>query len=527
MKKSKIVLIALLASMVTLASCGKKGDSNNSSNDITEATSDDTSDTSGVITTSEDPVDTLYNITIVDNPYFDISVTNLQELKATFDTPVLFDVISKNSEAILSEVKVAYLKDGNEEIVTTTHQGNTYGFYMPKGDVTISVTSYIPEAPEYNVSAEPNEYVSIALDQTKAKANDTVTFAVSLLDAKREITSVKAYAGTEVITTTYANNKYSFVMPSSDVTIKVETSSTAYHITTRNASHVYFSVMGAKDEYSGGEEIMFVASANYGYILNEVFVTDALGQNIPFTKGETSYTFIMPKSDVVIAFDVEATYQVTKVADSYSSITINDEKDFYKAGTTITFTVDVTNKDFELSSVMVTSATREITYQENNGVYSFVMPSGNVAISTICHKKASGGDVATDPFTTRTSFAGTWTYNDGYTLYYMELTVTFNGDKTLSWKLTYDYDDDDDWWSIKPMMAVTSNISEKASQNNVPYTFDAANDQINANLHIKTSDKAMTIQLVRTANAVSSIYFTSDMSGDFYQCGNHSLSIKK
>ncbi len=526
MKKSKIVLIALLASMVTLASCGKKGDSNNFSNDITEATSDDTSDTSGVITSSEDPIDTLYNITIVDNPYFDISVTNLQELKATFDTPVLFDVVSKNSEAILSEVKVAYFKDNNEELITTTHQGNTYGFYMPKGDVTISVTSYIPEAPEYNVSAEPNEYVSIVLDQTKAKENDIVSFTVNLLDATREIKSVIVLAGSNQISTNYANDKHSFVMPSSDVTIRVETASNTFHITTRNASNVYFNIMGAKEEYKEGDEIIFTASAKYGYYLNEVFVTNSLGQNIEFTKGESSYTFIMPKSDAVIAFDVESLYQTTKTSDQYSSININDEKDYYKAGSTISFTVEVTDGDYELDSVIITGSSREVPYQENNGVYSFIMPSGNVTISTICHKKASGGDVATDPFTTRTSFAGTWTYNDGRTLYYMELTVTFNGDKTLSWKLTYDYDDED-YWSIKPMMAINSNVSEKASQNNVSYTYDSINDQINATIHVKTSDKAMTIQLVRTANAVSSIYFTSDMSGDFYQCGNHSLSIKK
>lgn len=84
-----------------------------------------------------------------------------------------------------------------------------------------------------------------------------------------------------------------------------------YNITTKTDGNGI--VESTKVQAGWGEEIQFTVTANEGYVLNEIKVTDANGDVVTFTEN----TFTMPNADVLI----EATFSV-KNPETYAFISI-------------------------------------------------------------------------------------------------------------------------------------------------------------------------------------------------------------
>ena len=124
------------------------------------------------------------------------------------------------------QVSSVSVTDGNGNNVQVTDEGdNSYSFTMPDSDVTISVT--IEESPKHRISASLNDdSLGVVNVQETASEGDRVDFSVYVFDSDaNQITSVTATDGNgdevrcQLVFDEGDHNRYSFIMPASDVTI--------------------------------------------------------------------------------------------------------------------------------------------------------------------------------------------------------------------------------------------------------------------------------------------------------------------
>ncbi len=303
-----------------------------------------------------------------------------------------------------------------------------------------------------------------------------------------------------------------------------------YTVSFVGTEFVNASIIGTKEEFASGEEVMFNYSVTYGYKVTSFTIKDASGADVEYA--ETSYvTFTMPASNVTVSFFTVARHTLSLTNGEHSSITVIDQKDYYDEGDVVNFTVTF-KEGYELDTLKVYKMGKvatEVEYQATETNYSFTFADLNMQI--VLTDKAK--PVSSDPFTAKTSYqSDEWLFPDGDYNYYMYLRVVFNGDMTLSWYLTFDseyYGGGEYWAYIPPKRAAVTKPNDmpgedfKDGQENLPYTYDQANEKITFTTKVKSSDIECSIKLNKEGEEIKTITFETQMGEEYYQTGNRTL----
>lgn len=366
---------------------------------------------------------------------------------------------------------------------------------------------------------------------SESSKNQTETVNTSKVDSTIE--SSKTTTETTTVSSTESSESSTESSESSTESSEFSTESSSttteevkYTVNFVGTEFVDADTIGTKKEFASGEEVMFNYSAKYGYKVTSFTIKDASGADVEYA--QTSFvTFTMPSSNVTVSFFTVARHTLSLKNGEHSSIAVTDQKDYYDEGDVVNFTVTF-EEGYELDILkvykVVDGVDTEVTYETAETNYSFTFADSNMQIVLVDKAKP----VSSDPFTVKTSYQGDWDYYDGYdTTYTMYLRIVFNGDKTLSWYLNYLYYDE--YYAYIPLKAAVyaapSDMmgSPRDSGENLPYTYDQANEKITFTAAVKSSDIECSIKLNKEANEIKTITFETQMGDEYYQTGNKTL----
>ena len=256
--------------------------------------------------------------------------------------------------------------DENNNPVTVTDGS----FIMPASDVEVTATY---EAIEYTITvdAEANGTVEVA---EKANVKEEIEIKVTPNDGfdVKEITAVDK----DNNPITVENNK--FTMPASNVTVKVTFEEKEYNVKTVAPTNGQITV--DKETAKKGEEITVEETANDGYKLVEITVTDENNNPVTVTDG----SFIMPASDVEVTATFKAIDYVITVDTDTNKGTVN-VTGTPNVGKPIE--INVTPKEGYEVDGKITAVDKDnnpITVKEDN---SFTMPASDVTVKVTFKQK--------------------------------------------------------------------------------------------------------------------------------------------
>lgn len=389
------------------------------------------------------------------------------------------------------------------------------------------------------LSCGTNSSNSSSSSESSKNQTETVntTKVDSTVESKETTTETTTVSSTESTESTESSESSTESSESSTETSESSTESSSS--TTEEVKYtvnfvgenVSASIIGTKEEFASGEEVMFNYSATYGYKVTSFTIKDASGADVEYA--ETSFvTFTMPASNVTVSFFTVARHTLSLKNGEHSSITVADQKDYYDEGDVVNFTVAF-EEGYELDTLKVYKVmgkvAMEVEYQATETNYSFTFADLNMQI--VLTDKAK--PVSSDPFTVKTTYqSDEWLFPNGYYNYYMYLRVVFNGDMTLSWYLTFDseyYEGGEDWAYIPPKRAAVTKPNDmpgedfKDGQENLPYAYDQANEKITFTTKINSSDIECSIKLNKEGNEIKTITFETQMGDEYYQTGNRTL----
>ena len=375
-----------------------------------------------------------------------------------------------------------------------------------------------------NNSSNSSSSSESSKNQTETVNTTKVDSTIESSETTTETTTVSSTESNESSTESSESSTES--SESSTESSSTTTEEVKYTVNFVGTEFVNASLIGTKEEFASGEEVIFSYSVAYGYKITSFSIKDASGADVEYA--ETSFvTFTMPSSDVTVSFFAVARHTLSLKNGEHSSIAVADQKDYYDEGDVVNFTVTF-EEGYELDTLKVYKVmgevAMEIEYQATETNYSFIFADMNMQI--VLADKAK--PVSSDPFTVKTSYQGDWDYYDGYdTTYTMYLRIVFNGDKTLSWYLNYLYYDE--YYAYIPLKAAVyaapSDMmgSPRDSGENLPYTYDQVNEKITFTAAVKSSDIECSIKLNKEANEIKTITFETQMGDEYYQTGNRTL----
>lgn len=315
MKKAKLLLVSLSA-LLTLAGCQKAGETSSTPSSEQESVTSVTASPSSVEATK-------YSITVENVTGVTVQVQANAEKGQTVTLTLTYD-----------EEEYAITKVLANEIVCTNLGNKQYSFTMPEANVTIHVTA--EKLPEKLSIINGNEGC-VTLTDLPASINegDSITFGYKLVSGYELTGSVKIMAGEDEVTFTNNNDgTYTFVMPSSSVTITLETKNKLYLITkdenTKSLINIIkcnYSLVWAKEyneDATGEEEQDIWSHSNKAEYKKAVTVTlkssataKPTGIVIPemdnkailLEEGSDKVSFVMPNKNITIQVTSEMRYQ--------------------------------------------------------------------------------------------------------------------------------------------------------------------------------------------------------------------------
>lgn len=335
----------------------------------------------------------------------------------------------------------------------------SYRFNMPSQDSTLRVVKNSVETPKFDITFTNGSDYTITVDDdlTRVEAGTNIKFNVSLTNAKASLKEVlvQEVPTNEPVTVTKENDKYSFTMPESNVKIVVTTS----YVSTisfdyNDPSHVSGEILNSKDSYASGEQIQFTLTVSEGFGLDNVRVVSNNEDVHHSVNSEGIYSFTMPADDVVIRVQITSRFKVSVQTDSYSKVTISNQKESYALSETVEFSVLTTSPNYMVDTVELILETplgddydgTEGVLSQNGTKYTFKMPQSNVTIKVT----SKINNASEDPFKEPCSYLGNWYYNGDH---YVQ--IDFNGDGTLNWYISFTeddwgYGDYGDYWAYRP-----------------------------------------------------------------------------
>ena len=198
-------------------------------------------------------------------------------ITATPDSGYMVDIITVNS--------------GQGKVDVT---GNT--FVMPASDVVVNVTFKVKPADKYNVKVEQTTNGLVTAEPTSQEAGKIVNLTVTPNKGyKLGTLTVKDSTGQTV----QVNNN-SFKMPKAEVTVTatfVEDTATKEYQVNIDTNIQNGKLSSSSTSAKAGETVSITATANDGFELSSITVTDALGKPVTVTNN----SFIMPAGDVIVS----------------------------------------------------------------------------------------------------------------------------------------------------------------------------------------------------------------------------------
>ncbi|MCD7733285.1 MAG: hypothetical protein LUH56_07600 [Oscillospiraceae bacterium] len=387
-----------------------------------------------------------------------------------------------------------YDDDGNlifEEVTATAYN---YSFTMPASNVTVTIDFNLSK---YSISISDVENGTVKADVTSTTEGETVTITVTP-DSGYDISelSVTDSDGNEVIVTEETDGTYTFIMPSSDVTVSATFEAEDTHTITiiAGTGYVdYFTAVLDKTDAAEGETVTLTLTLDENLhelilIINSVTYIDENSSRLEWVdytdNGDGTYTFTMPDKDVDIFISV-GNYYITVASDwdwSYGDcgdcVGYTDSEsgkyisksELYDVGDPIRLTVTLYPDyadygvepvvlDAEGNSIEVTLIDSQITqwYDADDeyigdGVYytySFTMPASDVTVSAILTEPSTADEytiTVRDDFNVSYSVPSSANAGD-------EVTITFATDDSTDKVyvdvvsvLDYDSDGNSCWW---------------------------------------------------------------------------------
>ncbi len=191
---------------------------------------------------------------------------------------------------------------------------------LPSSDVTSSSSSDSSVAETYSITIGETNGVTLEVDKKEAKAGETVTITVTSIPTGKEIVTISTNVeGIDV--TSLGNNKYSFIMGASNITLTVtvkDAIADSYPLTIVNETKA--EVVALIDGTTYGEVALedgaYSLVPNRSYLLRVLNGEETepyavhLGEKL-LESSEGYYTFIMPAEASTITISYIETYALT------------------------------------------------------------------------------------------------------------------------------------------------------------------------------------------------------------------------
>lgn len=281
-----------------------------------------------------------------------------------------------------------------QSISVTANEGNAtvgtsnavpFTFTMPESDVVITA-EFKPIPVEHElfltIPTMGGGKVEAVFENKLPGSEISVTATPEKGYEVASITVVESPSNTpiDIVQSEEAPNAFSFTMPDSDATVTVTFKASTHAITTGSGISV------SPTSAVKGTAIVVTVEPEEGYKLSKLVVTPAEGEvEITPLEGlgnENKFMFIMPGCDVSVSAEYIAStpdYTVTIQKSINGSITASSTA--CKAGTLVTLTPQPA-EGYALDSITIRAATSvKVEVEQKNGLYTFVMPSGDVEIS--------------------------------------------------------------------------------------------------------------------------------------------------
>lgn len=186
-------------------------------------------------------------------------------------------------------------------------------FTMPAKAVAVSAT--FKYAPKNNITVNDSANGSVSADMQTATAGTTVTLTVTPADDYR-LSAVTVNDGA-VEVTKVNDTTYTFVMPDEEVTVNATFEKIPHSVNVETSENG--TVSADKQTAVAGDTVTLTWTAEDGYTLDKITVTDAENNEVTIDQGVLACTFVMPSSDVTVT----ATFKVqlvTSVAITWGSM---------------------------------------------------------------------------------------------------------------------------------------------------------------------------------------------------------------
>ena len=297
------------------------------------------------------------------------------------------------------EVKEVQAVCESESVVVTPNGDGTYSFTMPNGKVTVTV---VTTAKKYPITVENVTNGSATASMSEAKAGETVTIHASAEEGY-EVTTVKVTCGTTpVLVTNNGNGTYSFIMPVGAVTVTAATKAVPsgsdtekYDITVNRVANGTATTNVARAE--AGKTITITTTADTGYVVDTVKVTQGTTVVSVTDNGNGTYSFVMPAGAVTVDVTTKVkpdddgpvaySYPITVKPVANGTATADATRALVDKKITVTATAD---EGYVVDKVKVTWGSGSVLVTDNgDGTYSFTMPAGAVTVTVITKAKVA------------------------------------------------------------------------------------------------------------------------------------------
>lgn len=274
-------------------------------------------------------------------------------------------------------------------------RGNFVATSVPSDDVnklsfpTTAGESYtISKATTYNISIAETQNGTVSVPTT---ANEGSIVALSASPEKGYILNtitVTDASGNPVETTAQEDGSYTFVMPSSDVTVtaafKEDTPvevSYAIHVPEMKNGTIEIPKTAVENS-----TVQLIVKPAKGYVVANVVIHTLDGQAVSIAdQGNGVYTFTMPASDIT----VNATFRPESGTETTYKVTIQDSKNgkvtvpqtSYTVGSKVILTA-VPDKGYKLDKITAVDSKNQTIKlkKQKDGTYTFEMPANDVTI---------------------------------------------------------------------------------------------------------------------------------------------------
>jgi hypothetical protein len=322
------------------------------------------------------------------------------------------------------DITIVITKTNGGAVIPHTGTIDSFTFTMPEEPITITISGTF-EYRGYKINV-PQPGGVMVMANPRADEGDTVYLTVmDMENALESITVINDSTNGEIALSgpvagggsggSVGEMQYTFTMPASSVTVKIETSGGGFpggpgdeYIIDTSTNITDGTVMASAQMSPAGETITLtiVTDPQSRFVEDSLRVTKADDETVtvelsgPVDGDE--YTFTMPEYNVTVYADFERERQVDTYSKVGSGGTILAEPPSAFAGETITLTVmgtltgnlKVTNTDDETDEIDITGPLEDP--DSGDTYYTFTMPDYNVTVTAVFE---GGGVIPEDPDT--------------------------------------------------------------------------------------------------------------------------------